>query len=30
MMPYERDIYFGLLVNHIKDENEKAKAARNG
>lgn len=30
LVPYERDIYFGLLVNHIKEQNEQAKAARNG
>jgi len=25
MMPWEREIYISLLINHIKDENEKAK-----
>jgi hypothetical protein len=30
MIPYERDIYFGLLVNHIKEHNEKAREAKNG
>jgi hypothetical protein len=30
MMPYERDIYFALIVNHIKEQNEKAQQARNG
>ena len=25
MLPWERDIYVGLLVNYIKDENEKLK-----
>ena len=30
MIPYERDIYFGLLVNFIKEQNEKAQQARNG
>ena len=26
MMPYERDLYFGLLVNYIEEQNEKMKA----
>ena len=33
MMPWERDIYVNMLINHIKEENEKAKqreANRNG
>lgn len=30
MMPFERDIYFQLLVNFIKEQNEKAQQARNG
>jgi hypothetical protein len=30
MMPFERDIYFALLVNFIKEQNEKAQQARNG
>ena len=25
MIPWERDIYVGLLLNYIKDENEKIK-----
>jgi hypothetical protein len=25
MIPWERDIYVGLLVNYIKEENEKRK-----
>jgi len=25
MLPWERDIYIGLLINHIKDENEKLR-----
>jgi len=25
MMPWEREIYVDMLVNHIKEENEKAK-----
>ena len=31
MMPWERDIYVDMLVNHIKEENEKTKEQnRNG
>jgi|TARA_R110002167_G_scaffold181377_1_gene381650 hypothetical protein len=33
LMPWERDIYVNMLINHIKEENEKAKqreANRNG
>lgn len=26
MMPYERDLYFGMLVNYIEEQNEKMKA----
>ena len=26
MMPFERDLYFGMLVNYIKEQNEKAQA----
>jgi hypothetical protein len=26
MMPWEREIYVSLLVQHIKEENEKAKS----
>jgi hypothetical protein len=26
MMPWERDVYVALLQNHIKEEEEKAKA----
>ena len=26
MMPWERDVYVSLLQNHIKEEEEKAKA----
>mgnify|MGYP000321149049 FL=1 len=26
MMPWEREIYIDMLVTHIKEENEKAKA----
>ena len=25
MLPWERDVYVGLLVKHIKDENERMK-----
>ena len=25
MMPWERDVYIGLLSNHIKEENERIK-----
>ncbi len=25
MMPWEREIYMGLLIQHITEENEKAK-----
>jgi hypothetical protein len=25
MMPWERDIYVGLLLKHIKEENERQK-----
>ena len=25
MLPWEREIYVGLLMQYIKDENEKAK-----
>ncbi len=25
MMPWERDIYTSMLMEHIKEENEKAK-----
>ena len=31
LMPWERDIYVDMLVNHIKEENEKTKERqRNG
>ena len=29
MMPWERDIYVGLLINHIKDEEEKLRKQNN-
>ena len=25
MIPWERDVYMGLLVNYIKEENERVK-----
>jgi len=25
MMPWEREIYIDMLINHIKEENEKRK-----
>jgi hypothetical protein len=25
MMPWERDIYIGLLINHLKEEEEKTR-----
>ena len=25
MIPWERDVYVGLLVNYIKEENEKER-----
>jgi hypothetical protein len=25
MMPWEREIYVAMLVQHVKDENERAK-----
>lgn len=30
LIPYERDLYFQLLVEHIKEQNEKAQQAKNG
>jgi hypothetical protein len=29
MLPWERDIYVNLLVQHLKDENEKMKQRQN-
>ena len=29
MLPWERDIYTSLLVQHLKDENEKMKQRQN-
>jgi hypothetical protein len=28
MMPWEREIYIGLLIQHIKDENERKTMLR--
>jgi len=28
MIPWERDIYVQLLINHIKEENERKKRDR--
>ena len=29
MIPWEREIYIGLLVNHIKEENERIEKENN-
>ncbi len=29
MMPFEREIYLGLLEQHIREENEKAEREKN-
>jgi hypothetical protein len=29
MMPWEREIYVSLLVEHVKEENERAKKRAN-
>ena len=29
MMPWEREIYIGLLMEHIKEENEKMEREKN-
>jgi len=29
MMPWEREIYVGMLQNHIKEENERMKEQQN-
>jgi len=29
MMPWERDIYVSLLIEHVKGENERAKKKNN-
>lgn len=28
LLPYERDLYFDMLVDHIKEQNDKAEQAR--
>jgi len=30
LLPYERDLYFDMLVQHIKEQNDKIEQARNG
>jgi len=30
MLPWEREIYVSLLIEHIKEENEKAKKRNSG
>ena len=30
LIPYERDLYFQMLVDHIKEQNEKARTAQTG
>ena len=30
MLPWERDVYVGLLVKHIKEEKEKARRENAG
>ena len=30
MMPWERDIYVSLLIEHVKEENERAKKKNGG
>lgn len=25
LLPYERELYFGMLINYIEDQNKKAK-----
>ena len=29
MIPWERDVYVSLLINYIKEENEKKKREKN-
>jgi hypothetical protein len=29
MLPFERDIYISLLINYIKEENERLKQQQN-
>jgi hypothetical protein len=30
MLPYERDLYFQMLVEYIKEQNDKARDAQTG
>ena len=30
LMPYERDLYFQMLVEYIKEQNDKARDAQTG
>ena len=30
MMPWERDIYLDMIIEHIKEENRKAKEQQQG
>jgi hypothetical protein len=30
MVPYERDLYFDMLVEYIEEQNEKARQRANG
>jgi len=30
MMPWEREIYIGLLMNHLEEEKQKAKRENRG
>lgn len=30
LIPYERDLYFQMLVDHIKEQKEKARTAQTG
>ena len=30
MLPYERDLYFQMLVEYIKEQNDKAREAQTG
>jgi len=30
MLPWERDIYVSLLINHIKEENKRKERQRKG
>ncbi len=29
LIPWERDVYIGMLINHIKEENERLKQLNN-